>query len=800
MTRRPDNLLSTLLPYSTLVADDVIACTGGELLMAWSLNGLDFEGKSDAELRHWQDALNNFMLSLKSPDLSNFSLWTHEFRLREPDGPPTQQLSYGDFPMWLRTRYTEKAASSRRYRHQWYFTLIYRPEPGAYRRARHANECREWLQVSIARLREFGDGLERVLSNATPTRLSSYVDRNGVRVSHLLGFLASLLDMRNEPRPISAGTVRDSLSPHDVHFDDARGTWECQGLTNGRRLAAVVHIKEFPEKTSPGILNGFKQVDFEYVLTQSFSPLGREKALRTLQRSKSQLWSAGDKAVSQLDQLDEAMDQVSSGRIAMGEYHMSLCVLESSYRRLQDAVASARSLFAERGMVPVRESGAPVASFLSQFPANWKFRPRVTCLSSLNFIALSSLHGMWTGKPSGNPWGPAIAELSTANRQRFHFNFHSTDGAMNATGELVLGNTLVIGKSGTGKTALVNYLLAGARCLAPMPQLIVFDKDQGSRLFVHAIGGRYVAFKSGEPTGLNPLQMPDAPGRLPFLLDWIRMLAGPDPLTPQEQDDIGAALRTILEAEFPLRTLSNLRQCLPNGGDNGVFARLKQWTRGQRYGWVFDHGIPETEFDGNVRAFDYTELLHDETARAPVIFYLLHQMETRLDGRRTIYAIDEFWKVLEGAGPLANFIKDKQKTIRKQNGLGIFATQSPEDAIRSPIAAALIEQTATLILLPNPNASERDYCEGLKLTPSEFRMLQSLPERSRHFLVKQGGRCAVCTLDLTGLDDELSILSSGTAAVHRLNGLIQESHPDLADFRLWSARIRSSVAEPMEAV
>ena len=70
--------------------------------------------------------------------------------------------------------------------------------------------------------------------------------------------------------------------------------------------------------------------------------------------------------------------------------------------------------------------------------------------------------------------------------------------------------------------------------------------------------------------------------------------------------------------------------------------------------------------------------------------------------------------------------------------MGIFATQSPEDALASDIAAALIEQTATMILLPNPNASREDYVDGLKLTDAEYQVVVSLDERSRCFLVKQG--------------------------------------------------------------
>jgi len=158
----------------------------------------------------------------------------------------------------------------------------------------------------------------------------------------------------------------------------------------------------------------------------------------------------------------------------------------------------------------------------------------------------------------------------------------------------------------------------------------------------------------------------------------------------------------------------------------------------------------------------------------PVINYLLHRLEALIDGRPLIYVMDEFWKILDGKGGLKEFAKNKQKTIRKQNGLGIFATQSPEDALASDIAAALIEQTATMILLPNPNASREDYVEGLKLTEAEYQVVVSLDERSRCFLVKQGHASAVCQLNLRGMDDALSVISASTDNIEIMHQVLHE--------------------------
>ena len=229
-----------------------------------------------------------------------------------------------------------------------------------------------------------------------------------------------------------------------------------------------------------------------------------------------------------------------------------------------------------------------------------------------------------------------------------------------------------------------------------------------------------------------------------------------------------------------LRSMTNFQKSLPNMGDDGLYARIRKWTRGNSLGWVFDN--PQDTIDlqkANIVGFDYTDIIDNPEVRIPVINYLIHRLEELIDGRRLIYVMDEFWKILDGEGGLKEFAKNKQKTIRKQNGLGIFATQSPEDALQSDISAALIEQTATLILLPNPNASKDDYMDGLKLTEAEFNVVKSLDERSRCFLVKQGHASSVCQLNLRGMDDALAVISASTDNIEILHQVLERRGNEL---------------------
>jgi type IV secretion system protein VirB4 len=160
-----------------------------------------------------------------------------------------------------------------------------------------------------------------------------------------------------------------------------------------------------------------------------------------------------------------------------------------------------------------------------------------------------------------------------------------------------------------------------------------------------------------------------------------------------------------------------------------------------------------------------------------VMMYLLQVMEELVNGERLIYVISEFWKALDHE-IFSDFAKQKQKTIRKQNGLGIFDTQSPSDVLRHPIGRTMIEQSVTKIFLANPEAVREEYVDGFGLSEAEFEIVRSLgAQGGRRFLVKQGHSSAICELDLAGLSDFVTVLSATTDNVALLDS-VRERHGD----------------------
>ena len=772
----PDASISEFIPFSTHVSPSVLKTTGGDYLLVWHLGGLPFVGREEWEIEHRHNTFNRMLQTLRAPDFVNVAFWVHDVRRKRriKDNSKFDQA----FNQQMSDAYFEALSSQKIMQNELYLTMIYRPVVTGKRfveKSADTAQLQSEQDQAIGKIQELAGNVEAVLKDYSPYRLGMYEASNGIVFSEALEFFGYLLNRIDEPVPVLQSPVHSYLPVSRHMFSDKTGDFIINTPNGVNHFGAILNIKEFTDGTYPGILNGLKYLDFDYVITHSFSPMGRQDALKVLDRTKGMMISSGDKAVSQIVELDHAMDQLASGNFVLGEYHFTMGVYADSQEKLSQNIATARAELSNAGFVSAKEDLAVVSSFYSQLPGNWKFRTRIANVSSLNFLGLSPLHNFASGKKENNPWGDCVTTLQTTNGQPYYFNFHATHAAENSLGEKAIANTMVIGKSGTGKTALINFLLSQVQKLKPSPTIFFFDKDRGAEIFVRACGGNYLALENGRPTGFNPFHCERNEANVQFLADLIKVLAGKTSYTSRDEEDIFRAVESMLDTPMHLRNMTNFQKSLPNMGDDGLFARMRRWTAGNSHGWVFDNPVDTIDMQkANIIGFDYTDIIDNPEVRVPVINYLLHRLEALIDGRPLIYVMDEFWKILDGKGGLKEFAKNKQKTIRKQNGLGIFATQSPEDALASDIAAALIEQTATMILLPNPNASRDDYINGLKLTEAEYQLVVSLDERSRCFLVKQGHASSVCQLNLRGMDDALAVISASTDNIEIMQQVLEE--------------------------
>ena len=751
------------LPYARHVDDATLELRDGLLMQTIHLGGLLFETADSDELNYRAELRDAMLRAVGS---SRFAIHHHVIRRR---ADVALDATFGDeFSTQLDRRWRERLAERQMYVNELFLTIVRRPLQG---RLGWADRLRGWAgrasaprEVAIAAERRALDAareaLTAALSQYSPRVLSVYETADGFR-SEPLEFLSCLFNGEMRPVGLPHGDLGMHLPWRRISFGQDTVELGAAGPLP-RKYVGLVSIKDYPGQTMPGMFDELYRLPFEMHVGQSFAFTDRTEALGRMSLALRRMRATEDDALSLRDELVQAKDDVAAGRAAFGEHNTTIAVHSEDLDALNGQVAEVIAMLGDLGINAVREDVALEPTFWAQFPGNFKYVARGGMVSSRNFAGLASLHNFPVGQARGNHWGDAVTLFETTAAGPYFFNFHHND----------LGNFTVIGPSGSGKTVVMNFLLAQARKFHP--RIIFFDKDRGAELFIRAIGGQYDRLRPGEPSGLNPLQLPDTPENRQFLLDWLALLAGG--IEGDEAEQIQDAIEASYAQPPERRRLRYLAELFrgygrPHAGD--LFSRLKPWWGSGDRAWLFDNERDQTDLDAETVGFDMTAILDDPKTRTPALFYFFHRVEERLDGTPSIVVVDEGWKALDDE-VFVRRIKDWEKTIRKRNGVVGFATQSAQDALESRISSAIIEQAATQIFMINPKARAEDYINGFGLTPHELELVRTLPDSSHCFLVKHGKDSVVARLNLSGEQDLLTILSGRESTVRLFDSLVQK--------------------------
>ena len=574
--------------------------------------------------------------------------------------------------------------------------------------------------------------------------------REGKEFSEIASFYNFLLEARM--RDVESGRL-----PLSQRMGKARLAYPHLDHIEFRLPASVVHgamlgVSAYPDMLGADAMLPLLWAPAEFISCAAWRYVSREFALEQARLQRRKLVATHDDAQSQVSEIARMLDGAVAGRVLLGRCWFSVLALgrgDTPERRatcLNRAVEAIEKALNDQGFSMVREDLAMACSHWAFFPGAWRFAPRVVTVTNRNYAALAGLHNAPQGRER-NPWGPPLGYFATPYGVPFRFSLHLGD----------LGNALVAGPSGSGKSVLLAWAFLHARALGA--NVVIFDKDRGANLAVSGFGGRYVGFREGEPTGINPV----AEGVRPTALrQFLQILLGRPESDGFAASEIDAAVRASLAVPADRRRLRHVADALDPAGD--LHRDLGRWVRGGDYAWVFDNAADEVSPPGQpgLTGFDVGVFLDDSNLRAPVLHALFERVSPLLDGTPTLVVIDEFWRVAND--PIfAGYVRDWLATVRKRNGAVLLATQSLSDVTGSAIARTIVEQAPTKIFFGNRVGRDCDYVENFGLSREECELVRILPART--FLLRQGSRSSVCRLDLSAIGGALSLLSGRTATL-----------------------------------
>jgi type IV secretion system protein VirB4 len=392
-------------------------------------------------------------------------------------------------------------------------------------------------------------------------------------------------------------------------------------------------------------------------------------------------------------------------------------------------------------------NGTLQAAWLSMLPGGAAWRPRPGFVSSKNFCAFSPFYSWPKGDEEGYWPGGPIAIFRTLGGTPYRFHWH-------VSGDV--GNTIVTGATGSGKTTLVGMLIA---MTANRARIIGLDHKRGWQFLAQRLGADYAVAGRGEPL-FAPLKMlAPTEQNIEFLIDLVRSCIG-GRMTEEEGRRNALGIRTLMQRCPPeKRSLAELSAFFDTDPE-GAGSRLEKWVwpTGE-LGWVIDAPMQRVRF-GQVSFLDTTWLLANERARGPALACAFHYISLMLDGTPTLIACDETWQAFADPDFFA-ILEKEARTIRSKNGVMVFITQSPDEfAHRGKI---IIEQCRTQFHLANRYANEDDYVKGFKFTKGQYEAFRGLPTGQGYFLLKQEDQSIIAQAPMGGMDRELAILSAREA-------------------------------------
>lgn len=784
---------SGFIPYKAFWDEKTIITSRDELMQFIKVSGFSFETADDEDLNIKKELRNMLFKGMSTNGVSMYFTMVRRKQTAYPEDYASVDMPDG-FAFYLDQKWATKHKLKKAFINELYITVIKKPSSSGIlsgvedliKNIIRGADKGAWFAMMKEAYDDLQDAVGRVMNSLrdySPVLLGIKERPDGT-YSEISEFLYTILNCgeRSNVRASSLPLAKQLVN-HRMYFGSR--SIELKRHDGTSKFAGMVSIKEYGPRTWPGMMDGFLQMPFEFVMTQSWQFIDRQAAIMSMQLQQDRMRQAGDKGISQTEQITKAVDQAMSGDIGFGKHHMTVMCMADSMKELENVLSMTAVELTNTGGIGVRETVNMEPAYWGQLPGNFDFLVRQATVNTQNLAGFNSLHNFPVGSATDNHWGDAVTVLDTTSGTPYYFNFHVRD----------VGHTTIIGPTGAGKTVLMNFLCAQAqkyKC-----RLFFFDKDRGAEIFIRALGGQYSIIDPSKVCGFNPLQLSDTGENRNFLVEWLKILVTTheDNLSSDDIDVISRAVAGNYKLAKKDRKLSNIAPFFGIGGPGTLAGRLMMWYGSGSHANIFDNDVDVIDFGkSSVFGFEMAELLKDKSALNPVLSYVFHRIGLSLDGTPTMLVLDEAWALIDNP-VFAPKIKDWLKVLRKLNTFVVFATQSVEDATKSSISDTLIQQTATQIFLPNLKATSV-YRTTFMLSERELQLIKTMDPSSRFFLIKQGNDSVIARVDLSGMSDIISILSGRASTVLILDE-VRKQYGD--DPNVWIPIFHKKVQEAAES-
>jgi type IV secretion system protein VirB4 len=581
------------------------------------------------------------------------------------------------------------------------------------------------------------------------------------------------------------GNVAEYLTNQDIPFGEKRYF----RFENNNKIANMISIRRYAKYLTALSLHDLFMVDAEMIYTVSFLPIERSEARKKVKKVVTAMNVTNDAGDSEMINLENLEDDILSENITLGASHVSLMVLAPNKEDLIEKTNQIQRIFGENDFQTLVEQYNHDGAFWAQFPANFQYIARSRLISSDVFCHFFPMQNFPTGHNYRTHLGEALCLVKTPSMTPMYFNFHAK-GSGKST-DIKAGHLPIIGANGFGKTTFM--LMMESLMEKYDIRSFIFDKNNGTEIYVEASKGKYINYDySDDVEGIkhNPFALDDTLANREFVSRFICSMVRrkdegyvPAKVANQIKECVDYAYNHIPKDQRRLSTAVNI-------GLEHNFERMDELQQFLRSDGIRADGKYAIFFDNQVESFDFnayskfgldtTKLLKDPKLTGLVSYYIFTLIRMSIESVKagqtqlTGIFIDEVADKLSDPYFSAE-IDESLPILRKQNAFVVIGMQSASTLTDYENRAIILDNSATMIIAPNPTADYEVY-KKLNISNAEFNWVKRTPVESRQALYKQPMThdTAIIDLSLKGFERQLSVISGSTASVNLKRQIIKD--------------------------